>query len=110
MSEIETLKLLEKILDMTSKNILEWNSKVTENGNIEYFSKIPNTEFQILILESGVFPKFFILSSAYVLQVNLKSLEETALSNAEEITLSIITTVKSRIHSYIRKKLKSEFI
>lgn len=110
MNENETLALLKKILDMTNRNILQWNSNVTENGNIKYFSKIPNTEFQILILEVNVFPKVFILNSTYALQVNLKSFEKTALSKAEKITISIITIVKSQIHSYIRKKLKSEFI
>ena len=110
MNENEALTLLKKILDMTNRNALEWNADVTENGNIKYFSKIPNTEFQIIIFEINVTPKVFILNSNYALQVNLKSFENTPLSKAEKITISIITIVKSQIHSYIRKKLKAEFI
>lgn len=75
---------------MTNRNALEWNADVTENGNIKYFSKIPNTEFQIIIFEINVTPKVFILNSNYALQVNLKSFENTPLSKAEKLLFLLL--------------------
>lgn len=99
MSQLEnnTIQMIKYIEDKTISNIMKWESHLMDSGFIKYISIIPNSNVEVILLETNTVPQLFLKQNNSIDKVVLRYELKQALQPAEQAVSSLLVEIRSNL-------------